>query len=119
MKKSAAVTLTLVSAMGLAAGSQSGSDPCAGNSFNEQACRTALQDGGYCSTGRWIRSAYSYPYPYYYDQYQHLLLLGGAVTPAPSDTDCQRPRSVIFASGHAARGGFGATGAAHCGTAGA
>jgi hypothetical protein len=112
MKKSATVTLTIVAAMGLAARTQSRRDPCEAATFNEHACQQAIQAGGYCWNGRWVRLKYHYPFPYYYDLYQELISQGGVVTATPVGS-CG-PRPTHFAGAHgAARAGFGSHGACH------
>jgi hypothetical protein len=112
MKRSASVSLTVVAAVSMAAGRQQRLDPCETASFNEQACAAAIQSGGYCWNGRWVRLKYHFPYPYYYDAYQEYLANGGVVNAAAVGS-CGPPSRVVFGSHGAAHGGFGATGACH------
>ena len=111
--KSAQVTLTIVAAMGIAARAQQGADPCAPDTFNQKACKTAIRRGGFCSGGEWIGGTYQESYPHYYDLYRSRIAAGGSVTPAVVE-NCPRPAWLggwwpLF-GGHAHRAGFGATG---------
>ena len=81
MKKSVAVRLTVVAAVGIAARAQPRQDPCSAATFNEQACQAALQNGGYCWNGRWVGLKYHYAFPYYYDAYLDYLTTGGVSRP--------------------------------------
>lgn len=118
MKKSANVTLTLVAAMGIAARAQQRPEPCEAATFNEQACHEAIQAGGYCWNGKWVRLTYHYPFPYYYDLYWEHVTQGGVVSPAQVGTCRPWLRTIMAAHGHgasggAAHGGFGSSGACH------
>ena len=116
MKKSANITLTVVAAVGIAAHAAPRPDPCAAANFNEQACRAAIQDRGYCWNGRWVGMKYHYPFPFYYDAYQEYVDLGGLVSPAAVGSCTQRAatRSHFVSGSHtAARAGFGSSGACH------
>jgi hypothetical protein len=105
MKKSAQVTLTLVTAVALASCGRSRRDPCERESFDAMACQEAVRNGGYYWGGSWYPMTYHYPYPYYYDTYHTYVSSGGRVVTAP-------PGSYSRSSG-VERGGFGSTGAAH------
>jgi hypothetical protein len=108
MKKSAAVRLTVVAAVGIAARGQTRPDPCSAATFNEAACRAAVDNRGYCWNGRWVRLRYSHPYPYYFDSYLAHVANGGVIDPAAVGS-CGPPHG-FFASGHGiSRGGFGTT----------
>jgi hypothetical protein len=113
MKRSASVRLTIVAAVGMAASAQSRLDPCGVASFNDAACHAAIQSGGYCWNGHWVKLNYHYPYPYYYDLNQKFLSSGGTVTPAVVET-CGPVANAAQAS-HAPviRAGFGTSGATH------
>jgi len=105
MKRSSAVQLTVVAAMGLAARAQQPPpDPCSPATFNGQVCQAAIRQGGFCSQGAWVPMSYPQGYPDYYDAYGKYVQGGGAVNPLQAE-HCRRPR--------VARGGFGATGAAY------
>src|SRR5215471_21048248 len=97
MRKSAAVRLTIVAAMGIAAHAQARPDPCAAASFNEAACRAAVQAKGYCWNGRWVKLKYHYPYPYYYDAYIDYVAAGGLLS-SPSFGSCEIPRIHAIAT---------------------
>lgn len=112
MKKSAGVRLTVVAAIAIAARAQGPADPCAAATFNEQACRDAVQAQGYCWNGRWVKLKYHYPYPYYFDSYLSYIGAGGTINAADVGS-CGPPRS-FFLLGHSThRAGFGGTGAGH------
>lgn len=87
----------MVAAVGMAACTRRGPDPCASATFSEQACQDAVRGGGYYWHGSWVPMVYSRPYPYYYDSYRQFVAGGGHVS-APSATE---------------RGGFGSIGASH------
>ncbi|HUI58408.1 MAG TPA: hypothetical protein VLY04_25720 [Bryobacteraceae bacterium] len=113
MKKSASVTVSIVAAVGIAAGADQRLDPCSSTTFDEAACRAAIQNNGYCWNGRWVRLKYHYPFPYYYDTYWEFVTAGGVANPAVVGT-CGPPRGGIWgAHGALARAGFGSTGACH------
>src|SRR5437762_2353226 len=109
MKKSSAVRLTVVAAVGLAAHAQQRPDPCAAATFDEQACRAAVQNRGYCWNNRWVKLKYHYPYPYYFDAYLDYVAIGGIVESAAVGS-CGPPRR-FFTGGHGvSRAGFGSCG---------
>ena len=110
MKRSAAVRLTVVAAVGIAAHAQSRPDPCAAATFNEQACQAAVQNRGYCWNGRWVGLRYHFPYPYYYDAYLDFIGSGG-ITTAAAVGACGPPHHFFSGAHGASRAGFGATGA--------
>jgi hypothetical protein len=114
MKKSPTVTLTIVTAMGLAAKAQPAADPCTTVTFNAGACKTAIHAGGYCSGGAWLPVTYSNPYPYYYDLYRSHLNGGGSISPAVVEK-CHRPLGALIGAHGVSHGGFGATGRGHHG----
>jgi len=112
MKKSAAVRLTVVAAVGLAAHAQPRPDPCSAATFNDQACQAAVQNRGYCWNGRWVMLKYHYPYPYYFDAYLAYVSNGGFVDAAATGL-CGQPHR-FFGGAHAIpRAGFGVIGAGH------
>jgi len=116
MKKSAAVRLTIVAAVGIAAHAQPRPDPCVASSFNEAACQSAVQSRGYCWNGRWVKLKYHYPYPYYYDAYLDYVATGGVMS-SPVFVTCEMPRIRMGVTHGITHAGFGATGAgssAHC-----
>lgn len=105
MKRSGQVTLTLVAAAALA-GCGRRYDPCAAETFDDQACQQAVRDNGYYYHGSWFPMYYSHPYPYYFDSYRRRLAGGGSVTSAPAG-------SYAHPMGGVERGGFGAHGGGH------
>jgi hypothetical protein len=111
MKKSSAVTLTVVAGMGLAACNRQRQDPCEAATFNEQACQEAVSSGGYFWHGTWVPMRYNYPYPHYYDTYRGYVSRGGVVKAEPGKT---YGRVTGAPAGHGVvRGGFGSIGAGH------
>jgi hypothetical protein len=116
MKKSAQVTLTIVAAVGMA-GCGRRLDPCEPASFNQQACQSAIDAGGYYWRGSWYPMSYHYPYPYYFDSYRTYVSRGGRVTTAPAASYVGSGGSSIHSSSPSTsgveRGGFGSTGAGH------
>jgi hypothetical protein len=111
MKKSASVSLTILAAVALGAPSGQPLDPCTTAAFNEPACQAAIQNRGYCANGRWVRMKYRQPFPYYYDAY-HEFVSNGGVASAATAGSCG-PARGIWPFSHAARAGFGSTGAGH------
>ena len=120
MKKSRAVTLTVVASVGLASCGRR-IDPCEPATFNDLACQEAVSAGGYYWGGSWYPMTYSRPYPYYYDSYRGYVSRGSIVRPAPGERYV-RPSSPgrQFGGGSSTpsssgvvRGGFGSTGAGH------
>jgi hypothetical protein len=112
MRKSSAVRLTIVAAIGMAAHAQSRLEPCASSTFNEAACEAAVKDNGYCWNGKWVRLQYHYPFPYYYDSYYQFLGQGGVPYPMATG-NCRAPHGA--AAHGVSRAGFGHSGAsAHC-----
>jgi len=109
MKKSTKISLTVVAAMGMAACNRR-PDPCEAATYNDQACREAIQQGGYYYHGAWVPMMYSRPYPYYYDSYSRYVGRGGTVHAAPSEA---YSRSSGGSHGSVGRGGFGSTGGGH------
>lgn len=104
VKKSAAVTLTVVATMGIAARAQ-GPDPCDAASFSPKACQRAIHRRGYCEQGTWLPMSYPQHYPYYYDLYQNFVSNGGVVNGVPDET-CRYSSGAVY-------GGFGFFGARH------
>src|SRR5579862_119272 len=119
MKKSARVTLTVVTAAALAACARRRLDPCDAASFNQQACQEAIDRGGYYWQGSWCPVVYHYPYPYYFDSYRTYVAGGGRVVSAPGGTYVSGSgtpgSSSPSSSTSVTRGGFGSTGAGHGG----
>ena len=109
MKRSAEVTLTLVAAIGMAGCGRERRDPCDAAAFSEEACREAVQNGGYYWYGSWVPMRYSNPYPYYYDRSHSYAAGGGVVSPAPGKA---YGRTAGSGAG-VVRGGFGSTGGGH------
>ena len=94
-------------------------DPCAKETFDQQACEQAIRDRGYYSYGHWVPMSYSHPYPYYYGQYGSYISNGGARPAAPPPAAYAKPAPSGSGSAPAAssisRGGFGSTGEAGVG----
>jgi hypothetical protein len=111
MKKSVAVQLTVVAAVGIAARAQPRQDPCSAATFNEQACQAAVQNRGYCWNGRWVGLRYHYPFPYYYDAYLDYVSNGGVANPAPV-ASCGPPHRFFSGAHGISRAGFGSSGSA-------
>jgi hypothetical protein len=111
MKKSARVRLTVAAAIALAARAEA-QDPCEAASFNSRACKVAIRDGGFCSSGAWVSAPYPESYSYYNDLYGVYRNQGGATMPAAMASCGQ-----YFGAG-AIRGGFGAFAMAHAGGSG-
>lgn len=111
MKKSVGIGLTFLAALGVGAGAQRRLDPCTAASFNDQACQAAIQNGGYCWNGRWVRMKYSQPYPYYFDVYDAFVSGGGITSPAEVGACGPPVSSLSHLTGR--RGGFGATSCGH------
>lgn len=110
MKRPTAISLTLVTAMGVAARGQTYiPDPCGAPSFNGAACERAIRQQGYCSQGSWVPMRYQADYPHFYSMYELYTAAGGLVMPV-IDESCKRPRG-----GAVMRGGFGSTGVGHAG----
>jgi hypothetical protein len=112
MKKSVAVRLTVVTAVGIAARAQPRQDPCSAATFNEQACQAAVQNHGYCWNGRWVGLKYHYPFPYYYDAYLAYVSNGGVGNPA-AVAPCGPPHRFFSGAHGISRAGFGSSGACH------
>src|SRR5689334_13400594 len=106
MKKPTPVSLTMVTALGLAANGQAPPtpDPCAAPSFNGPVCEIAIRTKGYCWQGSWVSLHYREDYPYFYNLYQQYLSAGATVDPIPAE-QCHRT--------HVHYGGFGTVGAFH------
>jgi hypothetical protein len=116
VRRSSQVKLTIVAAVSLAlAKADPQPDPCGAATFDEQACRTAIRQRGYCLGDQWVPLHYSYPYPYYYDQYQVYALLVGPATPFQPGTCVHHTGAHGVFAGAATRGGFGAHGSCHAG----
>lgn len=112
MKRSAQVTLTLVSAAVLAGcGRRKPADPCEKDSYSDVACQEAVRSHGYHWHGTWIPRSYSFSHPHYYEQYRSHVMHGGAVHVSPASSYA-RP-AVSSTPTHTQRGGFGAIGASH------
>jgi hypothetical protein len=112
MKKSAAVQLTIVAALGMVAHAQGRPDPCGTATFNEQACQAAIQNNGYCWNNRWVKLRYHYPFPYYFDAYLDFVSAGGVASSA-SVGACGPARASVTHSHVVTRAGFGSSGACH------
>jgi hypothetical protein len=115
MKRSSQVTLTLVTAIGLA-GCGRRYDPCDERSFDAVACTDAIHGGGYYWNGSWVPMSYTHPYPFYYDAYRTRVARGDTVISVPGKT-YGRPSGANagHSGGSVTRGGFGSTGAGHGG----
>jgi hypothetical protein len=111
MKKSVAVRLTVVAAVGIAARAQPRQDPCSAATFNEQACQAAVQNRGYCWNGRWVGLKYHYSFPCYYDAYLDYVSNGGVATPA-AVVSCGPPHRFFSGAHGISRAGFGSSGGA-------
>jgi hypothetical protein len=112
MKKSSAVRLTVVAAVGIAAHAQPRPDPCTAATFNEQACSAAVQNRGYCWNGQWVKLKYHFPYPYYFDSYLDYVSSGGIIDSATFGT-CGAPHRFFTGTHGFTRAGFGSSGAGH------
>ncbi len=118
MKRSPQVTLTIVTAIGLA-GCTRRYDPCDADRFAPAPCADAIRNGGYYWNGSWVPMHYSHAYPYYYDLYrQRVAGGGGGMPPAgpygrPSGVGTAGAGDPFPAAAGVTRGGFGSTGAAH------
>ena len=122
-KRSAAVPLSLVSALAAAVGCgpshpavAGGVDPCLSPTYQQGACEYAVQHQGYYYGGSWYPHIYSQPALFYYNGYSHYVGSGGSVrvispgSYAPGIGGAAMPsgaRSTVV------RGGFGGIGAAH------
>jgi hypothetical protein len=113
VKKSARVVLTVAAAMGMARG-QLAPDPCDAGTFNNKACKVAVQHLGYCDGANFVPMTYSQPYPNYYDSYQAYLANGGVATAAEAG-NCWHSHGGFFGVHGSSRGGFGSTGSGHHG----
>lgn len=113
MKKSAKVTLTVVTAAALASCGRSPQDPCDRAYYDDLTCQEAIRSGGYYWHGTWMPMTYSYPYPYYYDRYRSYVSSGGRVYSSPSGSYARPSSSSSPSHSGVTRGGFGSTGAAH------
>ncbi len=113
MKKSSLIRLTVVAAVGLGAQAADRPEPCASANFDEHACQTAVQQGGYCWNGRWVRMKYHYPYPYYYDSYVDYLATLGPLNQVTFGACTSTAGHSFFGAHGGTRAGFGSTGACH------
>jgi hypothetical protein len=115
MRKSAGVGLTLVAAMAASLQAREPRpDPCAAATFNEEACRMAVQNRGYCRNGRWVRMKYRQPFPSYYDAYTEFIEEGGSAN--AMEVGACGPSGLFdirHHGGYAARGGFGRSAGCH------
>jgi hypothetical protein len=109
MKRPAAISLTVVTGLGIAARAQTyAPDPCGAPSFNGGVCQRAIRQQGFCSQGSWVPMHYQADYPHFYNMYELYTAAGGLVMPV-NDESCKRPH------GSAVRGGFGGTARGHAG----
>ena len=127
MKRSSAVTLTLVPALVAATCGTDRPDPCVPATYNAEACQYAVDHRGYYHNGMWIGHSYARPFLFYSNGYSSYLAGGGQVRSLPSGAFAVPPgagTSGVGAGGArgtggaaaatgTTRGGFGSTGAAH------
>lgn len=106
MKKTGKLTLTILAVVGMSMCNRRRMDPCQPETFNEQACQSAVNGGGYYYQGSWYPMHYSHPYPYYYDSYHTYVSRGGTVNRGAAGA-YSHPSSGVT------RGGFGSIGAGH------
>lgn len=88
MKKSRAITFTLMnsvvaSAMAACGPQQVAVDPCNRATFNAPVCQQAVAQRGYDYNGVWYAMNYISPYDFYYHNYDTYRLGGGRVYVAP------------------------------------
>jgi hypothetical protein len=114
MKRSAAVRLALVAAVGIAAQARPRQDPCSAAIFKAEDCQAAIQNRGYCWNGRWVGLKYHYAFPYYYDAYLDFVRNGGVATPVPANS-CAPPHHLSIGAHVVSRAGFGSSGTCHTG----
>ena len=127
MKRSAAVTLTLVPAIVAATCGMERPDPCVPVTYNADACQYAVDHQGYYHNGSWIAHGYARPFIFYSNGYSNYLAGGGQVRALGSQTFAVPaggraggvaqgavggPQSPGAASA-TTRGGFGGIGAGH------
>lgn len=109
MRKSVRILLTAGAAAALLACGRRAADPCEAATFDDQACRDAVANGGYYWNGTWHMMHYSHPYPFYFDSYHSYRMSGGSVSAAPAGSYSRSGPSM----GGADHGGFGGAAAAH------
>ncbi len=109
MKRSTAVTLTLVPAFAAACNSTPPApDPCLPASYSAEACQYAIDHRGYYHDGYWVPHVYGYPYIFYSGGYNTYILRGGR----PGLISSGRYSPSLARVTPTMRGGFGSSGAA-------
>jgi len=109
LKRSTAVTLTLVPAFAAACNSTPPApDPCLPASYSAEACQYAVDHRGYYHNGYWVPHVYGYPYIFYSGGYNTYIARGGR----PSITSGRSYSPSLARVSPTIRGGFGSSGAA-------
>ena len=109
MKRSGKVEIALVAGLALTGCGRRAYDPCAPQTFNQDACQEAIRNRGYYYEGNWYSHSYSGGYSNYYNGYYSYMRNGGNVTQiAPSEWS--RPAGApSTGSGSVSRGIFGSS----------
>jgi hypothetical protein len=88
-------------------------DPCSPEHFQDETCKTAVNNRGYHYGGHWFPMVYALGYRNYYDNHRNHLARGGTHSAPPSDVYSPRatPMSNLKppSSASTQRGGFGST----------
>ena len=115
MKRSTAVTLTLVPAFAAACNNTPPApDPCLPASYSAQACQYAVDHRGYYHDGYWVPHVYGYPYIFYSGGYNTYIVRGGR----PSLISSGSYSPSLARVSPTMRGGFGSSGAARSSSSG-
>jgi hypothetical protein len=115
MKRSRKVEIALVA--GLAMSGCGRRDPCAPQTFNQDACLDAINHNGYYYGGHWYPHSYSGGFSAYYNGYYSYVGNGGNVTPispsewsVPSGASASGPPGATSAGSESvSRGVFGSS----------
>lgn len=126
MKRSGAVTLTLIPAVVAATCGTERPDPCVPATYSAEACQYAVDHQGYYHNGLWIAHGYSRPFLFYSNGYSNYVAGGGQVralgsqafaVPAGGRGIGAGPGAAGARAGGGAsattRGGFGGIGSGH------
>jgi len=104
MKRSRKVEIALVA--GLAMSGCGRRDPCAPQTFNQDACQDAINHNGYYYGGHWYSHSYSGGFSSYYNDYYYYVRGGGNVTQiAPSEWSVPNGAPSAGPPGAASTGG--------------
>ena len=115
MKRSTAVTLTLVPAFAAACNNTPPApDPCLPASYSAAACQYAVDHRGYYHDGYWVPHVYGYPYIFYSGGYNTYIVNGGR--PSLISSGAYSPSLARVSP--TMRGGFGSSGAARSSSSG-